>query len=65
MTKRTEALSAEFHQFLKDNKFLYDRMDEEHFVCYALSAIQKLDAANTPPDQPTELPREGSDENSD
>lgn len=62
MTKRTEALSAEFHQFLKDNKFLYDRMDEEQFVCYALSAIQKLDAANTPP---TEAPSEGADENSD
>lgn len=58
MTKRTEALSAAYQQLIRDNG---KNITEEQFVCYALDAMQKLDAANTPPDQPTELPREGPD----
>lgn len=48
MTKRTEALSAAYHQFQRDHN--HNPMTEEQFVCYALDAMQKLDAVNTPPD---------------
>lgn len=53
MTKRTEALSAAYQQLIRDHG---KNITEEQFVCYALDAMQKLDAANTPPDQPTVVP---------
>lgn len=59
MTKRTEALSAAYQQLIRDHG---KNITEEQFVCYALDAIQKLDAANTPP---TEAPSEGADEEND